>query len=48
VLGEAFDAATCVLVPQAQDCISANDVGRCVRAMRHIDLLATPDAGRVS
>jgi glycosyltransferase-like protein len=41
VLGEAFDSATADIV-HAQDCISANAVGRCVRTIHHLDQFTTP------
>ncbi|WP_127783677.1 MSMEG_0565 family glycosyltransferase [Rhodococcus sp. X156] len=42
VLGEAFTPADYDVV-HAQDCISANAVGRCVRTIHHLDEFATPE-----
>lgn len=42
VLGEAFDPAPYDVV-HAQDCISANAAGRCVRTVHHIDHFTTPE-----
>jgi glycosyltransferase-like protein len=42
VLGAAFDGAGYDIV-HAQDCISANAVGRCVRTVHHIDHFSTPE-----
>ncbi|WP_156756402.1 MSMEG_0565 family glycosyltransferase [Actinokineospora pegani] len=42
VLREAFDPASYDIV-HAQDCISANAVGRCVRTVHHIDHFTTPE-----
>ncbi|MFJ8490430.1 MSMEG_0565 family glycosyltransferase [Streptomyces sp. NPDC094038] len=41
-LREAFDPAPYDIV-HAQDCISANAVGRCVRTVHHIDHFTTPE-----
>ena len=42
VLRDAFDPAPYDIV-HAQDCISANAVGRCVRTVHHIDHFTTPE-----
>jgi glycosyltransferase-like protein len=42
VLREAFDPGPYDIV-HAQDCISANAVGRCVRTVHHIDQFTTPE-----
>jgi glycosyltransferase-like protein len=42
VLRDAFDAQPYDIV-HAQDCISANAVGRCVRTVHHIDHFTTPE-----
>jgi glycosyltransferase-like protein len=42
VLRDAFDATGYDIV-HAQDCISANAVGRCVRTVHHIDHFSTPE-----
>jgi glycosyltransferase-like protein len=42
VLGAAFDATPYDIV-HAQDCISANAVGRCVRTVHHLDHFTTPE-----
>ena len=42
VLREAFDPAP-YDIAHAQDCISANAVGRCVRTVHHIDHFTTPE-----
>ncbi|TDO49118.1 glycosyltransferase-like protein [Kribbella sp. VKM Ac-2527] len=42
VLRDAFDASGYDIV-HAQDCISANAVGRCVRTVHHIDHFSTPE-----
>ncbi|MBM9506336.1 MSMEG_0565 family glycosyltransferase [Actinacidiphila acididurans] len=42
VLREAFDPAPYDVV-HAQDCISANAVGRCVRTVHHLDHFTTPE-----
>ncbi|MET8979265.1 MSMEG_0565 family glycosyltransferase [Streptomyces sp. NPDC004539] len=42
VLRDAFDAAPYDVV-HAQDCISANAVGRCVRTVHHLDRFTTPE-----
>ncbi|WP_432493541.1 MSMEG_0565 family glycosyltransferase [Kineococcus gypseus] len=42
VLREGFDAAGYDVV-HAQDCISANAVGRCVRTVHHLDTFTTPE-----
>ncbi|WP_427924650.1 MSMEG_0565 family glycosyltransferase [Streptomyces sp. cg40] len=41
-LRDAFDAAPYDIV-HAQDCISANAVGRCVRTVHHLDHFTTPE-----
>lgn len=42
VLGEAFTPAAYDIV-HAQDCISANAVGRCIRTVHHLDTFTTPE-----
>ncbi|MDX6253465.1 MAG: hypothetical protein QOF10_6825 [Kribbellaceae bacterium] len=42
VLRDAFDAGGYDIV-HAQDCISANAVGRCVRTVHHLDTFTTPE-----
>jgi glycosyltransferase-like protein len=42
VLGATFDGV-CYDIVHAQDCISANAVGRCVRTVHHIDHFTTPE-----
>ncbi|MCW2750029.1 MAG: family glycosyltransferase, partial [Aeromicrobium sp.] len=42
VLAEAFTPDSYDIV-HAQDCISANAVGRCVRTVHHIDRFTTPE-----
>jgi glycosyltransferase-like protein len=42
VLREAFDASLYDVV-HAQDCISANAVGRCIRTVHHLDHFTTPE-----
>jgi glycosyltransferase-like protein len=42
VLRDAFDATGYDIV-HAQDCISANAVGRCIRTIHHIDQFTTPE-----
>jgi glycosyltransferase-like protein len=42
VLGAAFDPRPYDIV-HAQDCISANAVGRCVRTVHHLDTFTTPE-----
>ncbi len=42
VLGDAFDPAGYDVV-HAQDCISANAVGSCIRTVHHIDHFSTPE-----
>jgi glycosyltransferase-like protein len=42
VLRDAFDASGYDIV-HAQDCISANAVGRCVRTVHHLDTFTTPE-----
>src|SRR5262249_57847249 len=44
-LGAAFDPSRYDVV-HAQDCISANAVGRCVRTVHHIDHFSTPELVR--
>lgn len=46
VLGGAFRAAEPYDVVHAQDCISANAVGRCIRTVHHIDHFTTPELVR--
>jgi glycosyltransferase-like protein len=41
VLGSEFDSAAADIV-HAQDCISANAVGRCIRTIHHLDQFITP------
>lgn len=43
VLGSAFRASDPYDVVHAQDCISANAVGRCIRTVHHIDHFTTPE-----
>jgi glycosyltransferase-like protein len=42
VLQEAFDPSPYDIV-HAQDCISANAVGRCIRTVHHLDTFTTPE-----
>ena len=42
VLRDAFDATGYDIV-HAQDCISANAVGRCIRTVHHLDTFTTPE-----
>jgi glycosyltransferase-like protein len=42
VLRDAFDASGYDIV-HAQDCISANAVGRCIRTVHHLDTFTTPE-----
>ncbi|WP_328328979.1 MSMEG_0565 family glycosyltransferase [Kribbella sp. NBC_00382] len=42
VLRNAFDAAAYDIV-HAQDCISANAAGRCIRTVHHLDTFTTPE-----
>jgi glycosyltransferase-like protein len=42
VLGAAFDATPYDIV-HAQDCISANAAGRCIRTVHHLDHFTTPE-----
>jgi glycosyltransferase-like protein len=42
LLGKAFEPAGYDIV-HAQDCISANAVGRCVRTVHHLDQFSTPE-----
>lgn len=42
VLGKAFDGSRYDVV-HAQDCISANAAGRCVRTVHHLDTFTTPE-----
>jgi glycosyltransferase-like protein len=42
VLREAFDGAAYDVV-HAQDCISANAAGRCIRTVHHLDAFTTPE-----
>jgi glycosyltransferase-like protein len=46
VLGAAFRAADAYDVVHAQDCISANAVGRCIRTVHHLDHFTTPELAR--
>ncbi len=43
VLGEAFSRAGRFDIVHAQDCISANAVGRCIRTIHHLDEFTTPE-----
>ncbi len=43
VLGDAFARAGSYDIVHAQDCISANAVGRCVRTIHHLDTFTTPE-----
>ncbi|WP_405059413.1 MSMEG_0565 family glycosyltransferase [Kribbella sp. NBC_01505] len=45
VLREAFDGTAYDIV-HAQDCISANAAGRCVRTVHHLDNFTTPELAR--
>lgn len=45
VLRDAFDPAPYDIV-HAQDCISANAVGRCIRTVHHLDTFTTPELAR--
>jgi glycosyltransferase-like protein len=45
VLRDAFDASGYDIV-HAQDCISANAVGRCIRTVHHLDTFTTPELVR--
>ncbi|MGI8816544.1 MAG: hypothetical protein ACR2G2_15035 [Pseudonocardia sp.] len=46
VLGAALRAAAPGGVVHAQDCISANAAGRCVRTVHHVDQFSTPELAR--
>jgi glycosyltransferase-like protein len=46
VLGDALRAAGPRGIVHAQDCISANAAGRCVRTVHHIDRFTTPELAR--
>lgn len=43
ILGEAFSRADAFDIVHAQDCISANAVGRCIRTIHHLDTFTTPE-----
>lgn len=43
VLGVAFSRAGHYDIVHAQDCISANAVGRCIRTIHHLDTFTTPE-----
>jgi glycosyltransferase-like protein len=44
LLGKAFaDAGDAYDIVHAQDCISANAVGRCIRTVHHLDTFTTPE-----
>ncbi|MGA9871051.1 MAG: MSMEG_0565 family glycosyltransferase [Rhodococcus sp. (in: high G+C Gram-positive bacteria)] len=43
VLRESFSSADPYDIVHAQDCISANAVGRCIRTIHHLDTFTTPE-----